>query len=149
MIASVEDITALAAPIIAKFEGCRLEAYQDVAGIWTIGYGQTGPDIAEGLVWSSLEATQMLQVSVGELVHDLLPLIEVELPISAIPPLVSLVYNIGIEAFEHSHVLKYINANELTLAANAILSWDHAGGKVRPILEKRRKEERELFLAGL
>lgn len=26
---------------IKKFEGCRLEAYQDVGGIWTIGYGHT------------------------------------------------------------------------------------------------------------
>lgn len=26
---------------IKKFEGCRLEAYQDVTGTWTIGYGHT------------------------------------------------------------------------------------------------------------
>lgn len=27
--------------VIKKFEGCRLEAYQDVGGTWTIGYGRT------------------------------------------------------------------------------------------------------------
>lgn len=27
--------------VIKKFEGCRLEAYQDVGGTWTIGYGHT------------------------------------------------------------------------------------------------------------
>ena len=25
--------------LIKHFEGCRLEAYQDSVGIWTIGYG--------------------------------------------------------------------------------------------------------------
>jgi lysozyme len=28
-----------------RFEGCRLEAYPDIRGIWTIGYGHTGPDV--------------------------------------------------------------------------------------------------------
>ena len=26
---------------IRKAEGCRLTAYQDVAGVWTIGFGHT------------------------------------------------------------------------------------------------------------
>ena len=26
---------------IKQFEGCRLEAYRDAAGVWTIGYGHT------------------------------------------------------------------------------------------------------------
>ena len=28
--------------LITKFEGCRLAAYQDAGGVWTIGYGHTG-----------------------------------------------------------------------------------------------------------
>ena len=27
--------------LIKRFEGCRLKAYQDSVGVWTIGYGQT------------------------------------------------------------------------------------------------------------
>ena len=27
--------------LIAKFEGCRLKAYQDIVGVWTIGFGET------------------------------------------------------------------------------------------------------------
>ena len=30
-------------------EELRLKAYQDEAGVWTIGYGHTGPDVHEGL----------------------------------------------------------------------------------------------------
>ena len=27
--------------LIKQFEGCRLKAYQDSVGVWTIGYGHT------------------------------------------------------------------------------------------------------------
>lgn len=30
---------------IAVAEGCRLTAYQDQGGIWTVGYGHTGPEV--------------------------------------------------------------------------------------------------------
>ena len=30
--------------LIKEFEGCELEAYQDSAGVWTIGYGITNSD---------------------------------------------------------------------------------------------------------
>lgn len=37
-------------------EGCRLVAYRDTLGIWTIGYGCTGHDIGEGTVWTQGQA---------------------------------------------------------------------------------------------
>lgn len=42
-------------------EGCRLAAYQDTLGIWTIGYGHTGREVHPGLVWSGPQAVQALQ----------------------------------------------------------------------------------------
>ena len=41
-----------------QFEGLRLEAYQDCAGIWTIGYGHTGRDVKPGRRVTALEAHQ-------------------------------------------------------------------------------------------
>ena len=32
--------------LIKRFEGCRLTAYQDAVGVWTIGYGTTNADKA-------------------------------------------------------------------------------------------------------
>jgi GH24 family phage-related lysozyme (muramidase) len=29
--------------LIKQFEGCKLTAYQDSVGVWTIGYGWTQP----------------------------------------------------------------------------------------------------------
>jgi len=47
------------------FEGCRLTAYQDVAGVWTIGYGTTGPDVVEGLVITQDEAVVRLEKGIA------------------------------------------------------------------------------------
>jgi lysozyme len=33
-------------------EGLRFEAYQDSGGVWTIGWGHTGPEVHAGLIWS-------------------------------------------------------------------------------------------------
>lgn len=52
-----DDIAlAIADRFIKRFEGCRLAAYRDSFGVWTIGWGQTGPDVVEGSVWSRQHA---------------------------------------------------------------------------------------------
>lgn len=52
---------ALAAVLAKKSEGCELTAYWDDFGkVWTIGWGQTGPDIREGTVWSQQHADYRL-----------------------------------------------------------------------------------------
>ena len=38
--------------LIKRFEGCRLKAYLCPAGVWTIGWGSTGPGIVKGVVWT-------------------------------------------------------------------------------------------------
>jgi hypothetical protein len=36
-----------------QFEGFELNAYADSGGVWTIGYGHTGPGVCAGLIGSS------------------------------------------------------------------------------------------------
>jgi len=50
---------------IKQEEGCRLKAYQDTRGIWTIGYGHTGPNVHPGMAVTQDEAEDLLE-------HDLL-----------------------------------------------------------------------------
>jgi lysozyme len=50
--------------LIKKWEGVRLTAYLDTAGIYTIGIGHTGKDIIEGMVITPAQADDYL-------VHDL------------------------------------------------------------------------------
>ena len=59
--------------IIKKFEGCRLTAYQDTVGVWTIGYGTTNADkaitgttICQGLRISQETADEWLRQSVDK-----------------------------------------------------------------------------------
>lgn len=56
---------SIALRIIKAFEGCRLVAYRDTVGVWTIGWGQTGPDIREGTIWSQQHADARLAQSVA------------------------------------------------------------------------------------
>ena len=45
--------------LIAKYEGCRLEAYKCPAGVWTIGYGHTA-GVTQGQTLPSKEAAKTL-----------------------------------------------------------------------------------------
>jgi len=51
---------------LARDEGCRLRAYPDDGGVWTIGYGCTGATIGPGLVWSQAEADAELAARVAQ-----------------------------------------------------------------------------------
>ena len=42
--------------LIKSFEGCILKSYLDQGGVWTIGWGHTGDDVSEGLVWTQDQA---------------------------------------------------------------------------------------------
>jgi GH24 family phage-related lysozyme (muramidase) len=45
--------------LLKRFEGCRLEAYQDSAGIWTIGYGHI-EGVSEGQTVTQAQADAFL-----------------------------------------------------------------------------------------
>lgn len=52
---------------LMRDEGCRLTAYADPAGggVWTIGYGHTGPAVSSGLCWTQDQADQALAADVA------------------------------------------------------------------------------------
>ena len=50
---------------IKEFEGLRLEAYRDAAGVLTIGYGHTGPDISPDDKISRYWADELLKDDLG------------------------------------------------------------------------------------
>ena len=45
---------------IRRFEGCKLKAYLCPAGVWTCGWGATGPDVVKGTVWTQEQADTRL-----------------------------------------------------------------------------------------
>jgi len=133
--------------LIKYYEGCKLKAYQDNVGVWTIGYGHTR--IARsGWVISQNEAEELLKT---DLLHSeaLIRGLGLELGQNQFDALVSLVYNIGIGNLRRSTLLKILrlDPNDFSLAYE-FPKWRKAGGKILPGLEKRRKAEAKLYFTG-
>lgn len=54
-------VAELASALIASFEGCKLQAYQDTGGVWSIGFGHTGADVHQGLVITQAQADALFE----------------------------------------------------------------------------------------
>lgn len=135
-----------AASLIRRFEGLRLEAYRDAGGIWTVGYGSTGPGIKDGLRWTLGEAEHRLQHDINQIQEALPKLVKVPLTEGQIAALTSFIYNVGIANFAHSSVLRLLNQKNYQGAADHLLLWNKVGAYVNHGLNVRRSEERKVFL---
>ena len=136
--------------LIKLFEGLELEAYQDIAGIWTIGYGHTGSDVKPGMKLSEREAEELLKRDLKPREEAVSRLTSVPLNQNEFDALVSFIYNVGIGAYQNSTARKRLNAGDRVGAAEA-LTWCNkatVGGVLRvvPGLPRRRAAERALFL---
>ena len=132
-----------------QFEGLRLTAYQDQVGVWTIGYGHTGPDVYPGLTISQNEATTLLLRDVGTAATCVNHVVTVALQQDEFDALVDFVFNLGTQAFAGSTLLRKLNASDFEGAINEFAKWDHAGGKVVAGLLRRRLAEAALFRQGM
>lgn len=133
--------------LIEGFETYRNIAYKDIRGIWTVGYGATGPLITENSAMSLPEASEWLLVRCNQLANQLSNLVHVPLTQNQADALISLCYNIGITAFAGSTLLKQLNLKNFVYAGNEILKWDHAGGLIIEGLRRRRDAEYTLFMS--
>lgn len=135
--------------LIKKFEGCKLTAYKDSVGVWTIGYGITnavksitGLTIKSGTKITQAQADGYLE---KVLVAKFVPLVAKYDSIyhfnqNQIDALVSFAYNIG-------SIDKLTNNGKRTIAqiSAKFPECNKAGGKVLAGLTNRRKAEKELF----
>lgn len=135
--------------LIKRFEGLRLQAYQDVAGIWTIGYGHI-KDVTAGMKISADKAEDFLKEDLEDVEHALSKLIKVDINPNEFSALASLVFNIGQGAFKSSTTLRLLNKDDRLEAADAIELWNKAtvNGKKQVVagLAARRAAEKGLFL---
>ncbi len=136
--------------IIKRFEGLVLEAYQDIADVWTIGYGHTGSDVKPGMKIDEAEAEALLRHDLRSHQDAVDRSVRVPLNQNELDALVSFVYNIGATAFRKSTALKRLNSGDRIGAAEALTWWSKAtvGGVLRQVtgLVRRRAAERALFL---
>ncbi|WP_434634000.1 lysozyme [Chromobacterium sp. CV08] len=133
--------------LIQQFEGLRLAAYQDVVGVWTIGYGHTGADVHAGLTIDRQQADQLLRDDLARFEQGVSGLVAVAVNQNQFDALVSFSYNLGLGNLRNSTLLRLLNAGDYRGAAGQFPLWDKAGGQALPGLLKRRQAEQALFLA--
>lgn len=136
--------------LVKEFEGCKLTAYRDEVGVWTIGYGITNSDfkitkkiIRKGMKISKATAEKWLEESLNK---KYLPLVleydkQYNWNQNELDALVSFCYNIG--------SIKQLTADgtrSKAVVASKMLQYNKAGGRVYNGLTRRRKAERALFL---
>ena len=142
------QISELALEKIKAFEGCRLSAYRDAAGVLTIGYGHTR-GVREGDKISQYWADDYLRKDI-EAVEAQIEELGLTLSQPQLDALVSFVFNVGIGKFKESTLLRYIREGR---SENDIKrqwrQWVYAGNPPRPLpgLIKRREWESIRFFS--
>jgi len=145
--------------LIESFEGLILQTYDDyndhivntgdtVHGVLTIGYGHTNaagpPSIHIGQTISKDEADQILGSDLGRVEQEVINLVHVPLNQNQFDALVSFQFNTG--ALRHSSTLPLLNEKKYVEAADHLLLYNKAGGRVLAGLVRRRQQEKTLFL---
>src|SRR5258706_6018694 len=117
--------------LIRQSEGFSVTPYICPAGKRTIGYGhviQAGENYpACGINEGEAEAILLQDISKTE--QAVSRLVTVNLAQNQFDALVSFAYNIGINAFEKSTLLRLLNAGETGACAGQFGRWVYGGGK--------------------
>lgn len=128
-----------------QFEGCRLSAYQDQVGVWTIGYGHTGPGVGPGLTITQDQANALLLSDIAAAASYVNQTVTVPIQQNQFDALVDFAFNLGRAALGNSTLLRLVNAGNFAGAEAQFPLWDHAGGQVVAGLLRRRQAEAAMF----
>jgi lysozyme len=131
--------------LIKRFEGLRLEAYQDTGGVWSIGYGHI-IGVKPGLKISRERAEKYLIIDLAPAELVVNAYVRQSLNQNQFDSLVNFVFNVGGGAFRKSTLLAVLNIGLLNDVPHQLLKWHHDNGKDIPGLLKRRQAEVELFM---
>lgn len=141
-----------AVELIARSEDCRLTAYQCVAGVWTIGWGETA-DVSQGMHWTEDQADARFQQQLRRYAAKVEALCKVEPDANQLGAMTSLAYNIGLWRFAQSTALRRHNEGDFQAAARAFALWNKArvNGALTAVagLTARRAREAALYLEAV
>lgn len=140
----------IAIDIIKKFEGCKLSAYKDIVGVWTIGWGNTyyenGSKVQPDDKITQARAEALLVLTVTRFWKDVKKVVKSPVNDNQFAALVSFAYNTG--ALNKSTLLKLVNANPNDKQiAHEFMKWVNAGGKPSNGLINRRRAELHLYFS--
>ncbi|MGF7157640.1 lysozyme [Bartonella heixiaziensis] len=138
--------------LIKQWEGLRLNAYQDRAHVWTIGYGHTSkagnPIVKKGMCITQEQAEKILCEDLKQFEKAVEKAVRVSLTDEQFAALVSFCYNVGTGAFCNSRLLKKLNQGEYEAVPTELQKWNKVGGKPLQGLANRRAAESGLWAKG-
>ena len=129
---------------LKKMEGCKLVAYKDSVGVWTIGYGHTA-GVKVGDKITQYQAEQFLKEDLAkfEAIAQKTRNVNTQGRFDAV---VDFCYNCGIGNFNSSTLKKYIECGKATWEIQEqFLRWVNAGGRKLGGLVSRRIWEANRF----
>lgn len=130
--------------MIKHFESCKLTAYQDSVGVWTIGWGHTA-GVKKGDNWTQDEADDILLNDLEKFEGYVNQYVKVPLTQNQFDALVSWTFNLGPGNLKSSTMLIKLNEKNYDEVPSQMKRWNKAGGKVLRGLERRRNAEAAMF----
>lgn len=129
---------------IKRFESCKLTAYQDTAGVWTIGYGHT-KGVKKGDRITQYQAEQFLRDDLAEYERAAGKVQRLTTQ-GRYDAVVDFMYNLGIGNFNKSTLKAYIESGRAVWEIQEqFLRWVNAGGRKLGGLVSRRIWEAARF----
>ena len=150
---AVAGAMAIAVPFLNEHEGVEYRPYKDVAGVWTVCQGITGPDVILGKVYTQRECDSLLMkhLSIHRAAVD--KALKVNVPVSTRAALYSFSFNVGTSAMRNSTVIRRMNRGDIRGGCEALSMWNKisVGGKkvVSKGLVNRRNAEIKLCVSEL
>lgn len=140
----MRPIPEAAVDIVAKWEGKKLKAYKDIVGVWTIGYGHTGPEVGPGMTITAARARDLLRVDLeeaaGRIAARIGPVVN-DLTENQYAALLSFVFNLG--ADPKWNIWKVLKARAFDQVPTQLIRFVYAGGqKVQGLVNRRTDEVR-------
>lgn len=143
------QVSPAAIELIKRFEGYRRKATRLPDGCWTVGYGHT-LTARQGAEVSEEDAEALLLYDLIEISHAVNELTWTPLNRNQFDAICAFVFNIGVETYRTSLVLKRLNQGAILQAAACMELWRTAevNGErmVVDALVRRRAAEKLLFL---
>ena len=133
--------------VLTEREGCKLTAYKDSVGVWTIGVGHTSaagpPKVVSGMTITEKQAAEILDQDLDQFEDCVNKSIHKPMTQFQFDAFVSICFNIGPSGFAGSTFVKKFNEGDLEGCYAAIGMWDKP-----PEIVPRRNGERVQFAGG-
>ena len=139
------EISRFGVLLIGTWEGNENVGYADGGGVPTIGIGHTGPEVNVGDTITDEQVLKYFRGDIGEAMGAINSEVTVTLLPNQFDALVSFIFNVGVDAFTDSTLLKKLNTGAFESVPGQLSRWVNDNGQVVTGLINRRNAEIDLW----